>query len=413
MSLASNEDNVAQRPNKNSLSGTVSKSGHGRNMMMLGSSSKHNASGAIPLHPTADADSQHQAQHTTRSNSVASNSHSIRANQSKPKSRFSLRRLFYTNPLFSPPFTRTNEKDKQKKCERDNPSIGSNRVKETLDTQSEGSWRTGDNYSTSSSVAGVAGASGYSSCVIDPNSVRECPLCLEDTLGSEFPQLRNCPHLSCIVCLKQYVKIEIQEGRINLKCPQCSESLHPNDIEMLVAGDSGLLNLYESLMLRRVLATDPDTRWCPAPNCTFAVVATGCASCPKINCEREGCYISFCYHCKQEWHPNQTCDKARAQRQPVRSSSISFTISGESGSGGVGVLGGLALKQCPRCSVLVEKVDDDRCNHMTCAICGAEFCWLCMKEISDLHYLTISGKSNMKYKHVLLKCSFQHVSIAL
>ena len=40
---------------------------------------------------------------------------------------------------------------------------------------------------------------------------------------------------------------------------------------MLVGEDSSLLYLYESLMLRRVLAADPDTRWCPAPNCTFAV----------------------------------------------------------------------------------------------------------------------------------------------
>ena len=48
-------------------------------------------------------------------------------------------------------------------------------------------------------------------------------------------------------------------------------------------------------MLRRLLATDPDTRWCPRPNCTYAVIATGCASCPKIECERPGCgkYIHF------------------------------------------------------------------------------------------------------------------------
>ena len=32
-------------------------------------------------------------------------------------------------------------------------------------------------------------------------------------------------------------------------------------------------------------------------------------------------------------------------------------------------------------------MDDGSCNHMTCAVCAAEFCWLCMKEISDLHYL--------------------------
>ncbi|GBP44910.1 E3 ubiquitin-protein ligase RNF19A [Eumeta japonica] len=28
---------------------------------------------------------------------------------------------------------------------------------------------------------------------------------------------------------------------------------------------------------------------------------------------------------------------------------------------------------------------------MVCCVCGAEFCWLCMKEVSDLHYLSPSG----------------------
>lgn len=28
----------------------------------------------------------------------------------------------------------------------------------------------------------------------------------------------------------------------------------------------------------------------------------------------------------------------------------------------------------------------------SCSVCGSEFCWLCMKEISDLHYLSPSGK---------------------
>ena len=45
------------------------------------------------------------------------------------------------------------------------------------------------------------------------------------------------------------------------------------------------------------------------------------------------------------------------------------------------------IKPCPRCSAFIIKMDDGSCNHMTCAVCGAEFCWLCMKEISDLHYL--------------------------
>ena len=45
------------------------------------------------------------------------------------------------------------------------------------------------------------------------------------------------------------------------------------------------------------------------------------------------------------------------------------------------------IKPCPRCSAFIMKMNDGSCNHMTCPVCGAEFCWLCMKEISDLHYL--------------------------
>ena len=40
------------------------------------------------------------------------------------------------------------------------------------------------------------------------------------------------------------------------------------------------------------------------------------------------------------------------------------------------------LQVCPRCHVLIVKMDDGSCNHMTCSVCGSEFCWLCMKEIS-------------------------------
>lgn len=49
------------------------------------------------------------------------------------------------------------------------------------------------------------------------------------------------------------------------------------------------------------------------------------------------------------------------------------------------------IKPCPRCQVLIVKIDDGSCNHMVCAVCGSEFCWLCKKEITDLHYLSPSG----------------------
>ncbi|KAM9384132.1 E3 ubiquitin-protein ligase RNF19A-like [Pholidichthys leucotaenia] len=216
----------------------------------------------------------------------------------------------------------------------------------------------------------------------------ECPLCLLRHSRERFPDIMTCHHRSCADCLRQYLRIEISESRVNISCPECSERFNPHDIRMIL-GDRALMEKYEEFMLRRWLVAEPDCRWCPAPDCGYAVIAFGCASCPKITCGREGCGTEFCYHCKQLWHPNQTCDTARQQRaqslrlRSFRSSSLSY--SQESGAAGDDI------KPCPRCAAYIIKMNDGSCNHMTCAVCGCEFCWLCMKEISDLHYLSPSG----------------------
>ncbi|XP_077599789.1 E3 ubiquitin-protein ligase RNF19A-like [Stigmatopora nigra] len=216
----------------------------------------------------------------------------------------------------------------------------------------------------------------------------ECPLCLLRHTRERFPDIMTCHHRSCADCLRQYLRIEISESRVNICCPECSERFNPHDIAMIL-DDRALMEKYEEFMLRRWLVAEPDCRWCPAPDCGYAVIAFGCASCPKITCGREGCGTEFCYHCKQLWHPNQTCDTARQQRaqhfrlRSFRSSSLSY--SQESGAVGDDI------KPCPRCAACIIKMNDGSCNHMTCAVCGCEFCWLCMKEISDLHYLSPSG----------------------
>ncbi|KAK2095458.1 E3 ubiquitin-protein ligase rnf19a [Saguinus oedipus] len=165
----------------------------------------------------------------------------------------------------------------------------------------------------------------------------ECPLCLLRHSKDRFPDIMTCHHRSCVDCLRQYLRIEISESRVNISCPECTERFNPHDIRLILSDDV-LMEKYEEFMLRRWLVADPDCRWCPAPDCGYAVIAFGCASCPKLTCGREGCGTEFCYHCKQIWHPNQTCDAARQERaqslrlRTIRSSSISY--SQESGAAG-------------------------------------------------------------------------------
>ncbi|KAK6474389.1 E3 ubiquitin-protein ligase RNF19B-like isoform X1 [Huso huso] len=242
-----------------------------------------------------------------------------------------------------------------------------------------------DSRTTLDSGAGERRGSGSSSG--SGSALLECPLCLVRQPQDRVPEIMTCSHRSCLGCLRQYLRIEITESRVNISCPECAERLNPHDIRLILS-DPALMGKYEEFMLRRYLAANPDCRWCPAPDCGFAVIAYGCASCPKLSCGREGCGTEFCYHCKQVWHPNQTCDSARQQR--------ALSLRGRTKhSSGVshGPDSGAAddIKPCPRCSAYIIKMNDGSCNHMTCAVCGCEFCWLCMKEISDLHYLSPSG----------------------
>ncbi|XP_043931097.1 E3 ubiquitin-protein ligase RNF19A [Protopterus annectens] len=238
-------------------------------------------------------------------------------------------------------------------------------------------------------------SSMFSSCPSEAGSnskqsgeVMECPLCLLRHSKDKFPEIMTCHHRSCIDCLRQYLRIEISESRVNISCPECSERFNPYDIRMIL-GDDILMEKYGEFMLRRWLVADPDCRWCPAPDCGFAVIAFGCASCPKLMCGREGCGTEFCYHCKQIWHPNQTCDAARQQRaqslhlRTIRSSSVSY--SQESGAAADN------LKGCPRCACGILKMIDGSLNHSFCSICCCESCWTCLRTISDLQHLSPSG----------------------
>ena len=263
---------------------------------------------------------------------------------------------------------------------------------------------------TSSSTSGHQGATACSSAPSAPGThgegdqeagTHECPLCLLELPLHCYPRLRTCSHRACFDCLQQYLKIEISESRVMVTCPECTELIHPNDIRTIL-NDELYTEKYERFMLRRVLIAEADARWCPAPDCGYVVVATGCAGCPKLQCERPGCLTEFCYHCKQIWHPNQTCDAARAQRFNINGDILITTPGATAPTGDAIILvDGIVtsrhakdseIKNCPHCRVLIIKMDDGSCNHMTCSVCGTEFCWLCMKRITDLHYLSPSGK---------------------
>lgn len=200
----------------------------------------------------------------------------------------------------------------------------------------------------------------------------ECPVCLKTAKdGICLLSLSQCEHSCCRSCLQSYVTVELNEWRPQICCPCCPIQLHPNDVRG-VLDDTELLVRYERMGVRLALSGESDACWCPSPDCGYVVLAADCSSCPRLECGRPGCSSVFCYHCQRTWHPGDSCYTADVDlcRDPSVVSD---------------------LKECPLCHIPVLKMDDGSCNHMTCGFCGAEFCWLCMQQISDLHYLSPSG----------------------
>ena len=42
------------------------------------------------------------------------------------------------------------------------------------------------------------------------------------------------------------------------------------------------------------------------------------------------------------------------------------------------------VNPCPKCRVPVEK--DEGCQHMTCAVCHYQWCWVCGGKYTHNHY---------------------------
>ena len=129
-----------------------------------------------------------------------------------------------------------------------------------------------------------------------------------------------------------------------------------------ILDDEGFLNKYEIFTIRRVLVVDPDARWCTDPDC-------GC------DCQRPVCNTSFCFNCELKRHPNIT-------REVGRKKYLIETNSHHSNE---------HLKPRPQYTRFIEKIKDGSCKHTRYSVCGVELCWLCMKEVTDLHYLSASG----------------------
>ncbi|PGH26578.1 hypothetical protein AJ80_01707 [Polytolypa hystricis UAMH7299] len=194
-----------------------------------------------------------------------------------------------------------------------------------------------------------------------------CEICCEDEPGSRTYALR-CGHRFCVDCYRHYLKQKIiEEGEAaRIECPQdqCRMIVDSKSLALLVTDK--LQERYKTLLVRTYVDDKQNLKWCPAPNCEYAVDCSVKQRelnhiVPTVHCI---CGHDFCFGCGLNDHQPPPCALVKKWLKKCKDDSETANwISAHT-------------KECPKCQSTIEK--NGGCNHMTCRKCKHEFCWMCM-----------------------------------
>ena len=190
----------------------------------------------------------------------------------------------------------------------------------------------------------------------------ECQICISqiDNDRDAFP-LINCEHLFHKKCLEQYLKTEVSQSKCPLTCcdPKCRKELAAKDLKGLLSRKD--YESFQNYSLQQALSKQGDVSWCPTPNCNYAFVFDRARDSEDFKCIK--CKKEYCLDCKSDAHKKQSCEEFKRNRDPnLLDKAFESFVKGSK------------FKQCPKCTMWVEKTDG--CNHMRCR-CGTEFCYVC------------------------------------
>ena len=211
----------------------------------------------------------------------------------------------------------------------------------------------------------------------------ECVICFDDENARKSYALQ-CGHRACSVCWGTYLTKKIKEegesSKVQCLFDRCHVVIDEKTVQLLVDNEvferSGPNSVHADIryvtLLNRAYVDDNDyLKWCPAPNCEYAIECHVPSSqldhvVPTVRC---GCGHRFCFGCTLADHQPCLCPLVKKWLKKCKDDSETANwISANT-------------KECSRCNSTIEK--NGGCNHMTCRKCAYEFCWICMGPWSE------------------------------
>ncbi|KAJ3388508.1 hypothetical protein HDU84_009695 [Entophlyctis sp. JEL0112] len=130
-------------------------------------------------------------------------------------------------------------------------------------------------------------------------STQSCVVCLDDTPGS-FSHSLSCCHACCEDCLTQYLTIKICDGATRINCPAVNCTIAINDDIIKPLLNDLVYEKYRAQLINAYVQSQK-MKWCPAPNCIYAIeckrfTSNFTAAMPPVSCK---CGRVFCFGCLQ------------------------------------------------------------------------------------------------------------------
>eukprot|EP01038_Epipyxis_sp_PR26KG_P005568 gene5568-7691_t len=192
-------------------------------------------------------------------------------------------------------------------------------------------------------------------------------------------------HKFCFSCWSDHLQARVIRENNGVGCLpcigyQCGEILDWQWAPvMLVKQD--LVNKVHAQRQKQVIESI-NLKWCPVPNCGLLVHITsshyradGSHAIPlSVVCANSH---SFCLNCSKEAHSPCSCSDLLSWQEEVREETKNVDPKDPNNIANV-LKSFPTSKNCPSCTNVVIK--EEGCNHLRCAKCRHEFCWICNRE---------------------------------
>jgi len=217
------------------------------------------------------------------------------------------------------------------------------------------------NYSELSSNYSNENGNGFKKKKEENNNI--CNICM-----GEFENkitIPNCKHKFCRECFKSYLVEKIKNKNIEkMNCPffECETILNEEFFFDFLTNEYILK--YNTFKMKLELEKSPNKLICPL-----------CDSYAEINKNKKNeknPKEKKIYYCIKNKHAICSCGKPKHEGLCENEEKLNEFFQKE------------RIKKCPKCGAFIKKISG--CNHLTCAICKYQFCWVCMNPYDPFHY---------------------------